>query len=1438
MKRRLQYILFIAIIFNFFSGQIFSQSKRFKYLSYAFPSDSIKGFDDVSASHAALQGGYFGTEYKLYMYRAKRDFINAKYNISNASVYLSNNSTSKGFNPVTPLGAPCVNEDFEANNFSGWTITSLGLNVNSCTYQAVTSSGSPEATVLATPIADAYFGTIPASPLGGTRVAKLNDGSPTGLVTRISQTFPVNSNNALFQYAYIAVFQGAHPCCDNPFLNIFLKNCSNQVIACPQVTVVAPGGSCASTSPNFTTPNSSGVSWNTAWQVRSLDLTPYLGSCVTIEVTVGDCNASGHFGYAYFDALCSPMNITVNNVTFPVGTSAATVSACGASNATVTAPPGLNPYSWTGPAGSGITNNPNQTFTTNVAGNYTLTVNPLGSCAPTTRTVNLQFVPSPLATFTASNSCTTFTFTNTGTPSPAIQTYSFVGTGAPASFTTTNPTSVVNFPPSTTFTVIHTVVNSSSCTATNSLVINVPSGPNPAFTTATYTQCLLGNSFTFNAASTPGTHSYSFSPAAGAPAVGGSASYGPVNFTSAGTYTVTHTLTNLGCTSSTSSVVVINPQPTVTANNNGPICVGGNAVLSGTGGGTYNWSGPNAFSSAVQNPTITGVTTANGGVYTLTVTLNGCTGTATTNLSIASSTASAANTGPYCVGQTIQLNGSAGSTFTWTGPGGFTSSVQNPTIANSTTANSGTYNFTVNLGGCVASGSTAVVVNALPTPTITTNSPLCVGQTLNLNGSAAASYTWTGPNLFTSGIQNPSINFVGATAAGTYTLGVTNANNCTNTVTTLVTINASPVIAVNNPTVCVGQTINLTSNGGNTYSWSGPNGFTSALQNPSIANSTTLMTGAYTVTVTSTQGCTNTAISNVNVFPVPSPTIVTNSPVCVGGTLTLSGSGGAQYAWAGPNGFIDLNQNTSIANVTLLADGVYTLLATAGSCSAATTASVTINPLPNPTINSNSPICIGFDINFTGSGGSSYSWIGPNGFTSSAQNPTITAAGSANAGTYTLVVTDANSCVNFTTANVIVNPQPIVAAVGSTVCENGTANLNANGGTTYSWSGPGGFTSTQQSPQITGITMSGAGQYTVIVTDANTCTNTAVANIAINSAPTPSIVTNSPICLNNLLSMSAVGGVSYSWGGPSGFTSSVQNPTLNATSVAFSGIYNVSATDANGCVGTATTNVVINPLPMPSITSGPNKGCAPLCVEFMVNSSPSPTTAAWNMGNGGSATGLNVNSCYNTAGVYTISAGITDQNGCSGVATYTVEVYPKPVADFNHAPIKPVINIDGDVVFTDASYGATIASWNWYFTNTAQYTSNVQNPTFLYTEAGTYAVALVVKSDKGCVDTIVRPIEVGEDYGIYVPNAFSPNDDGLNDIFQPKGFGIVKYELQIFDRWGERIFSTKTFEEGWDGKYGSRGGSVCQNGVYTWLINVTSVFGKSHELKGHVTLIK
>lgn len=790
-----------------------------------------------------------------------------------------------------------------------------------------------------------------------------------------------------------------------------------------------------------------------------------------------------------------------------------------------------------------------------------------------------------------------------------------------------------------------------------------------------------------------------------------------------------------------------------------------------------------------------------------------------------------------CAGSPINFNCNSLTTYTWSGPNGFTSNLQNPTIPSASTLASGIYSVSsTSASGCTKTSTLNILVNPLPVPTPTNTGPYCVGTTMQLNGGAYNTFTWTGPASFNSNLQNPTQTNTQITNAGIYTVSVTDANGCVGSGTTNVVVNPLPIIAVTHPTNCINSTINLTSSGGVTYAWSGPNAYTSNVQNPTITSAQLNMTGIYTVTVTDANNCVNTETASVTVFALPSPTITSNSPVCVGNTLNLFSSGGSNYTWVGP-GYSGTTVNPVLNNVQMSAAGVYTLIAGVGTCTASSTYTVVINPLPTPNIVTNSPVCLNFPINFTGSGGVSYSWSGP-GLSSILQNPTITNASMSNNGNYILTVTDANGCVNSTNQNVVVNPQPIVSVSGNTVCLNLNTSLSANGGTSYSWTGPAGFTSTSQNPAIINAQLSNAGQYQVIITDANTCSDTLVTNLIVNSLPVPQINSNSPICIDNMLNLSGIGGVSYSWTGPNGFFSAVQNPTIMAHTVGYTGTYNLTVTDANGCVNTTTAAVVVHPIPDVAIASTKNNGCPPFCTDFTFSSSATIQTYNWNLGNGFSGTASTAQGCYDAIGIYTINVQATSIYGCVNSTTHTVEVYPVPVADFNHAPIKPIINIDGEVVFTDASHGANITSWQWYFMNTAQYTSVQQNPTFMYTEPGNYVVALVVKSDKGCVDTILRPLVVGEDFGIYVPNAFTPNSDGLNDVFQPKGFGVVDYELFVFDRWGEKVFSTKKFEEGWDGTFQGRGNKGCEQGTYVWLIRCTSVFSKAHELKGHVTLIR
>src|SRR5207237_161260 len=204
-------------------------------------------------------------------------------------------------------------------------------------------------------------------------------------------------------------------------------------------------------------------------------------------------------------------------------------------------------------------------------------------------------------------------------------------------------------------------------------------------------------------------------------------------------------------------------------------------------GATYAWTGPNGFTSSDQNPTRANAATADAGTYSVTITVNGCPSAAgTTNVVVNATpaTPTATNGGPYCAGATISLSTAfvSGATYAWTGPNAFTSAQQNPTRANATLADAGTYSVTITVNGCTsAAGTTNVVVNATPaTPTASNGGPYCEGATISLSTPtvANANYAWTGPGSFTSNIQNPTRASATTAMGGVYSVTVT-VNGCT-----------------------------------------------------------------------------------------------------------------------------------------------------------------------------------------------------------------------------------------------------------------------------------------------------------------------------------------------------------------------------------------------------------------------------------------------------------------------------------------------------------------------------------------------------------------------------------------------------------------------------------------------------------------------------------
>jgi gliding motility-associated-like protein len=415
---------------------------------------------------------------------------------------------------------------------------------------------------------------------------------------------------------------------------------------------------------------------------------------------------------------------------------------------------------------------------------------------------------------------------------------------------------------------------------------------------------------------------------------------------------------------------------------------------------------------------------------------------------------------------------------------------------------------------------------------------------------------------------------------------------------------------------------------------------------------------------------------------------------------------------------------------------------------------------------------------------------------------------------------------------------PVIAAVGSTICALKTISLSASGGTAFAWSGPNGFVSTSPQEFITNADLSQQGDYSVTVTDNNGCTSTSVTNVHVNAIPTLTASANTPICVNQTISLSAgaLTGTSYLWQGPNGFYSIKQNDQITEANSLSSGIYTVTVTDNIGCSSQAMVNMQVNQLPVVSISSDKRSGCVPVCITFSPQSSTSIQSCYWKFGDGSSAGGLTVQKCYTSPGSFEVSSKFTDINGCTNTGTFNVETYPIPAADFNYASAKPIIN--ETVEFTDASSGANITSWIWNFSHLKNQVALKPQTSMVYENPGTYVVALIVMSDHGCRDTAVRSITIGDDFGIFVPDAFTPNGDGLNDIFQPKGYGIVKYELNIFDRWGERMFTSSDFEKGWDGSFVRRGDDLVKEDIYIWNIKMVTVFGKAKELSGKVTLIR
>lgn len=456
------------------------------------------------------------------------------------------------------------------------------------------------------------------------------------------------------------------------------------------------------------------------------------------------------------------------------------------------------------------------------------------------------------------------------------------------------------------------------------------------------------------------------------------------------------------------------------------------------------------------------------------------------------------------------------------------------------------------------------------------------------------------------------------------------------------------------------------------------------------------------------------------------------------------------------------------------------------------------------------------------------------------------------AGTYSIMVADSGMRCFGTTTAVITQPQEIELTTNISnlqVCISGCTPLiaTATGGAgapyNYIWSN--GFdSSSAQTACPTQTTI-----YSVYAVDAAGCTSAAKLitltlydSLEVDAGIDKDICPEESIELNAIASGGNGQGISYQWSPVFGLNNSfVQNPMANPST---STLYTVKATD-NCETPAAYDSVWVNVHPVPTMdffTNDSTSGCEPFDIS-LINASSPVQLAEWTITNGDqtlNAFGFQVDLTDLSEGMYDVNLRVVTPNGCENDITKDqfFEVFPKPTAIFDMDPEQTTV-YNTIVQFEDKSIG-NVQAWQWRFAEFGN--SNDQNPLYKFpADTGTFAITLNVTTDKLCEDDVTELLRIGGEYNIYVPNSFTPNADGQNDVFAPRGVGIdpTQYSLLIYDRWGGLVFESNDLNQPWDGRYQGTT-KMAANGVYVWKIVAHDSTDDSdgHDYNGTVNLIR
>lgn len=1039
----------------------------------------------------------------------------------------------------------------------------------------------------------------------------------------------------------------------------------------------------------------------------------------------------------------------------------------------------INSWQWDFNDGNNsLSQNPNYTYMNAGAYNVSLTVTNIDGCDSTiTLTVNINDLPS--AAFTANSVClgAATVFTDNSTGSPTQWSWNF---GDGSAFNNLQSPSNV-YTSDGTFPVELIVENTFGCR--DSVSVNVIVSPLPSAAFVFDTVC-AGNVTGFIDQSTS-TASWSWDFGDGsAVSTGNSQTH---IYPGDGTYNAVLITTHInGCSDTVAHSVIVNPNPVsaFTATN---ACFTYPTLFTDNSTSAASWSwnfGDGTATDTSQSPTHIFALTGIYNVSLLATNNLGCQNSSIQTITVLPQPVADFNTGMLCEQQTVQFTdistGQSITNWTWDfGDGSAISNVQNATHIYSL---AGSYDVTLiagNSSGCVDTIIKTIIVNTIPTPLFSANAS-CEGTTTSFTDLSTDTvaitnwfYDFNDGNNSTS--QNPDYIYA---SAGTYnvSLTVTNINGCSNTFVLPVTVNVYPVANYSADTVCIGTPTTFTDiSTGSPTSWQWNFGDGNSGSTGPVITHVYNTAGSFvtSLTVSSGAGCTDQA------FRI----IVVRSDVQA-----------------------DVNAVNSACATTVV------------------------------TVNDNSTITSGTILNST--------WDFGDG------TPVVSALNTSHiypaAGTYfiTHVVISDGGCASTALDTVVINPLPEANFTAANTCRSQPALFTDNSTgppVSWNWSFGDGGTDTVQNPSHA-YTATGNYNVTLTVNSAGGCISTTTRPVTVYAQPTASF-TSTVECWGDTTvfastSTSASGTITGTWWDfGDGTTSNLINPEHVFTSQNSSYNVTLAVISSFGCVDTLIQTINTHPLPVfnyePQLTSG--------CDDFTILFNDSSMVAGgtivnwvWDFGDGNLTYTQNPVHTYDEPGNYFVSLTVTSSYGCemSDTLNYPVVVYPTPLAGFSASPNETSI-YEPNIQFNDESIGATM--WDWDLGDFE--TSVEQSPYHVYPDTGTYLVTQIAINQFGCRDTIVHPVRINGETTMFIPNAFTPNENGLNDIFSPKFYGVVEFKMIIFDRWGNQIFQTEDMNEGWNGKINGKG-EVVQQDVYVYKIYTKDLLRNNHRYVGRVTVVK